>query len=92
MPNPPYRRYNLRMTLTLDPATEKRIQREIDLGHYTAPEEVIAHALALLTGEVPAQEGSRSEENKGAINEVFGLWADRKVDGLDYQNGIRAEW
>ena len=33
------------MTLTLDPQFEKRIQREIDLGHYGDPAEVIAHDL-----------------------------------------------
>ena len=23
---------------------------------------------------------------------AFGLWKDRKTDGLGYQNGLRAEW
>ena len=36
------------MNLTLDAATEKRIQREISRGHLREPAEVIAHALALL--------------------------------------------
>jgi antitoxin ParD1/3/4 len=36
------------MNLTLDAESEKRIQREIDLGHYSEPSEVIAHALRLL--------------------------------------------
>jgi Arc/MetJ-type ribon-helix-helix transcriptional regulator len=36
------------MTLTLDPTSEQRIQREIDRGHYGEPAEVVAHALALL--------------------------------------------
>ena len=36
------------MNLTLDAASEKRIQRELDRGHYTEASAVIAHALALL--------------------------------------------
>jgi Arc/MetJ-type ribon-helix-helix transcriptional regulator len=36
------------MSLTLDPATEARIQRQLDRGAYTAPEDVINHALDLL--------------------------------------------
>ena len=39
------------MTLTLDAATEQRIQREIELGHYRDPAEVIARALDLLDAE-----------------------------------------
>ena len=26
------------------------------------------------------------------FDEAFGLWADRAVDGLDYQRKIRSEW
>jgi hypothetical protein len=25
-------------------------------------------------------------------NDAFGLWGERKVDGLDYQQKIRGEW
>jgi len=50
------------MTLTLDPQLEQRIQREIDLGHYGDPSEVIAHALSLL----PAGQGV-GEEDAAAI-------------------------
>ena len=39
------------MDLILDPTTEQRIQREIDLGHYRDPAEVIARAVALLEAE-----------------------------------------
>jgi hypothetical protein len=80
------------MTLTLDPTTEKRIQREIDLGHYTAPEEVIAHALALLTGEAQAPAHTSAEGKETAIDEVFGIWANRNIDGVAYQQRMRDEW
>ena len=46
------------MTLTLDAQTEQRIQREIDLGHYREPIEVINRALDLLQ----AQEAWSDEE------------------------------
>lgn len=52
------------MTLILDAETEHRIQREIELGHYSNPSEVIARAVSLLTAE--------SEwllRNKEALNE-----------------------
>jgi len=39
------------MNLALDPATEQRIQREIDLGHFTEPAQVISRALDLLEAE-----------------------------------------
>ena len=39
------------MTLTLDAATEQRIQRVIERGHYKTPAEVIARALDLLDAE-----------------------------------------
>jgi len=39
------------MAITLDPATELRIQRELDRGHYASPAEVIAQALDLLEAE-----------------------------------------
>ena len=39
------------MAITLDPATEQRIQRELDRGHYASPAEVIAQALDLLEAE-----------------------------------------
>ena len=52
------------MNLTLDPATEHRIQREIDLGHYRDPAEVIARAVSLLEAEE-----NWLLENKDALNQ-----------------------
>jgi len=39
------------MTLTLDPATEQRLQRELARGVYANPNELIAHALDLVEAE-----------------------------------------
>ena len=39
------------MALTLDPATEARIQRELARGRYAAPDEIINRALDLLEAE-----------------------------------------
>jgi hypothetical protein len=32
------------------------------------------------------------EEHKPAAVDAFGLWKDRKVDGLAYQEQVRSEW
>jgi len=80
------------MTLTLDAATEKRIQREIDLGHYADVSEVVAHAVALLDTKQPSAAPVSHDATKSPIDEVFGIWADRHIDGLAYQETIRAEW
>lgn len=39
------------MNLPLDPASEQIIQREVELGHFSTPAEVVAHSLALLEDE-----------------------------------------
>ena len=39
------------MTLTLDPATEQRLQQELATGHYREPADLIAHALDLVKAE-----------------------------------------
>jgi metal-responsive CopG/Arc/MetJ family transcriptional regulator len=32
------------------------------------------------------------EQNRPASADAFGIWKDREVDGLDYQETIRSEW
>ncbi|MGV8891621.1 MAG: ribbon-helix-helix protein, CopG family [Burkholderiaceae bacterium] len=32
------------------------------------------------------------ERNKPSGESVFGIWKDRKVDGLAYQEAVRSEW
>lgn len=32
------------------------------------------------------------EQNKPVAAEAFGLWKDRQVDGLAYQDTLRSEW
>ena len=39
------------MTLTLDPAIEARLQRELAAGHYAEPSDLLAHALDLIEAE-----------------------------------------
>jgi len=39
------------MTVTLDPVTEERLQRELARGVYESPSELIAHALELVAAE-----------------------------------------
>jgi Arc/MetJ-type ribon-helix-helix transcriptional regulator len=52
------------MTLTLDAATEQRIQQKIELGQFREPAEVIARALDLLDAEE-----SWSDEEKADLNQ-----------------------
>ena len=33
-----------------------------------------------------------SKRRGGAHDEAFGLWGDRRVDGLAYQEKLRSEW
>ena len=64
------------MTLTLDPALEKRLQQELARGRYADPAALIAHALDLLEAEpatftpTPEQEDWRTR-NKDAINRAL---------------------
>ena len=51
------------MSLTLDPATEQRIQRETALRHFEEPAQLINRALDSLI-----QEESWTEEEKAALN------------------------
>ena len=37
-------------------------------------------------------EEQRREERMAAIRDGFGLWRDRDIDGLEYQERMRAEW
>lgn len=32
------------------------------------------------------------EQNKSGTTDAFGLWKDRKIDGLTYQEQVRSEW
>ncbi len=32
------------------------------------------------------------EQNKSDNADAFGLWKDRKIDGLTYQEQVRSEW
>ncbi|MEJ0043418.1 MAG: hypothetical protein WDM81_14885 [Rhizomicrobium sp.] len=35
---------------------------------------------------------SRRKRSFGEDDPAFGLWGDRKIDGLEYQRKIRSEW
>ena len=54
------------MAIILDPATEERIQRQLDRGTFREPAELLAHALDLVEAE--AVEEGWLLRNKEAIN------------------------
>ena len=56
------------MTLTLDPATEQRLQQELATGQYREPNQLIAHALDLVQAEREQAEDWLLR-NKDAINQ-----------------------
>jgi antitoxin ParD1/3/4 len=76
------------MAITLDPATEQRIQRELDRGHYRSPAEVIEQALDALQAEEEWLELSKSELNArleqsmAQIDRGEGISGDRLLDAL----------
>jgi antitoxin ParD1/3/4 len=76
------------VNLTLDPATEQRIQRELDRGHYREPAEVIAHALNLLEAEEEWLEMSkhalnaRLEESMAQVERGEGIPGDAILEVL----------
>jgi Arc/MetJ-type ribon-helix-helix transcriptional regulator len=49
------------MNISVDEASKQRIQREINLGHFNDPEEVIAHALELLDSQEDWLKENRDE-------------------------------
>jgi Arc/MetJ-type ribon-helix-helix transcriptional regulator len=54
------------MAITLDAATEERIQRQLDRGAFPGPTELLAHALDLLEEEKAAEDWLL--RNRDAIN------------------------
>ncbi len=78
------------MPITLDSATEKRIRREIDRGHYGSPAEVIEHALNLLQDE----EDWLAENRQGIhdhIEESFAAAARGEIYTPEQARAILAE-
>jgi antitoxin ParD1/3/4 len=76
------------MAITLDPATEQRIQRELDRGHYASPAEVIAQALDLLEAEQEWLQigksalNERLEESMAQIDRGEGIPGDQLLETL----------
>jgi antitoxin ParD1/3/4 len=76
------------MAITLDPATEQRIQRELERGHYASPAEVIAQALDLLEAEqewlqiTKSALNARLEESIAQIDRGEGIPGDQLLKVL----------
>jgi Arc/MetJ-type ribon-helix-helix transcriptional regulator len=54
------------MAITLDAATEQRIQQQLDRGAYPGPDELLAHAIDLIEAEASADDWLT--RNMDAIN------------------------
>jgi Arc/MetJ-type ribon-helix-helix transcriptional regulator len=70
------------LAITLDPATEQRLQRELARGHYASPVEVIAQALDLLEAEQEWLEISKS---------VLNQWLEQSMAQIDRGGGIAGD-
>jgi Arc/MetJ-type ribon-helix-helix transcriptional regulator len=70
------------MSLALDPATEARIQREIDRGRFREPSELLAHALDLLETETAARDWLL--RNRDALNQRLDLSFAQSERGESY--------
>ncbi len=85
----------LAMNLALDPASEQRIQLELDRGHYSGPAEVITHAFNLLHAEQEWLETSKSalnarlEESLAQIERGEGIPGDRILGVLAERHEAR---
>jgi antitoxin ParD1/3/4 len=81
------------MNLALDEATEQRIQRELERGHYREPEEVVARALELLEAEEEWLTSrrlalqARLEQSMGQIDRGEGIPGDRILEVLAERRG-----
>jgi Arc/MetJ-type ribon-helix-helix transcriptional regulator len=58
------------MAVTLDPATEQRIRRKIDQGHFREPAEVIARALDLLDDEAGLAQQARAARLERSMAQI----------------------
>ena len=47
---------------------------------------------ASLVREAVADFLAKARPRRGRGKEAFGLWSKRKIDGLEYQRKLRAEW
>jgi Arc/MetJ-type ribon-helix-helix transcriptional regulator len=76
------------MKFALDEATEQRIRRELERGHYREPAEVIARALELLEAEEEWLTSrrlalqARLEQSMGQIDRGEGIPGDRVLEVL----------
>jgi putative addiction module CopG family antidote len=78
------------MELTLDPRLQQRIQREVELGRYTSPSEVIAHALDLLQAEETWISGN-AQSIRDHIEESFAAAAAGETYTPEQARAILAE-
>ncbi len=70
------------MAITLDAATEERIQRQIDRGLFPGPAELFAHALDLIEAEAPYEDWLL--RNKDAIRAAIERTSAQAARGESY--------
>jgi len=71
------------MTLVLDPATEARLQRQLETGAYSGPDDLLAHALDLLV-EAEAGQGDWLSADKEAVRAMLDESVAAEAKGVSY--------
>jgi Arc/MetJ-type ribon-helix-helix transcriptional regulator len=70
------------MSLVLDPAIEQRLQRQLESGSYSGPDELLAHALDLLEAETGPEDWLSA--NKEAVRAMIEESVAAEAKGVSY--------
>ena len=70
------------MSLVLDPATEARLQRQLESGSYSGPDELLSHALDLLEAETGPEDWLSA--NKEAVRAMIEESVAAEAKGVSY--------
>ena len=70
------------MSLVLDPAIEQRLQRQLESGSYSGPDELLSHALDLLEAETGPEDWLSA--NKEAVRAMIEESVAAEAKGVSY--------
>ena len=70
------------MSLDLDPAIEQRLQRQLESGSYSGPDELLSHALDLLEAETGPEDWLSA--NKEAVRAMIEESVAAEAKGVSY--------
>ena len=71
---------------------QKKLIAEIANKYGKKWDEVLGETIRFLKSLAEGNGDSASNAVNHDTDDAFGIWRDRKIDGLDYQRRIRNEW